>query len=123
MVRLHLKDVGFLQSLNQLFLGTSFKFVSELSEKAKLKDGQKFRLDASHYARKFESAMLRLENLTAHQAEVYEKLKNKTRIDLRAPAGEDLFLLTCSRGAGWRFAYDRHCYGLTSPSYPTIRCR
>ena len=34
--------------------------------------------------------MLRLENLTAHQAEVYEKLKNKTRVDLRAPAGEEI---------------------------------
>ena len=90
MVRLHLKDVGFLQSLNHLFLGASLKFAKELSEKAKLKDGRKFRLDASHYAQKFESAMLRLENLTAHQAEVYEKLKNKTRVDLRAPAGEEI---------------------------------
>ena len=102
-----MKDVGFLQSLNHLFLGASLKFATELSEKAKLKDGRKFRLDASHYAQKFESAMLRLENLTAHQAEVYEKLKNKTRIDLRAPAGEEKILSTCSRGAGWRFAYVR----------------
>ena len=121
MVRLHFKDVGVLQSLNQLFLGISFKFVRELSEKLNLENGLKFRLDATHYAGKFESAMLRLENLTAHQAEVYEKLKNKTRIDLRAPAGEEIIIS--------RVRDDRRCYGLTTFAFPpfppdrTIRCR
>ena len=45
-------------------------------------------------AKKFEAAMLRLENLTPHQEDIYRIIQSEPRVDLRAPAGE--------RGSGFR---------------------
>ena len=81
------------QSLNQVFLGSSKNFADELSKRLKLEEGVKLELDMTHFARKFESTMLLLENLTPHQEEKFEEMErilNETgggRADIRAPAG------------------------------------
>ena len=117
MVRLHLKDVALLQTLNGLFLrleylamkdlcccilrivklfdnhpfphssSTSNKFSKDLSKLLELEAGTKLELDRTFYALKFESAMLQLENLTPHQEEVYKQIAEELRVDIRAPAG------------------------------------
>ena len=92
MVQLHVTDVGFLQSLNQIFLGASVKVVHELSKDLGLEAGVRLELDMAHFAQKFESIMLHLENLTPHQEEKFEGMTDILlapggRADIRAPAG------------------------------------
>ena len=92
MVQLHVTDVGFLQSLNQIFLGASVKVVHELSKDLGLEAGVRLELDMTHFAQKFESIMLHLENLTQHQEEKFEGMTDILltpggRADIRAPAG------------------------------------
>ena len=79
------------QSLNHLFLGASDKFAHDLSEEVGLGNAGRLELDPTHFAQKFEDIMLRLENLTQHQQEIFDEmtkvLNDSGRVDIRAPAG------------------------------------